>query len=87
MVQLGASEETAGAVLDHLARDARRRGVLAVTGLLDPTLLPAFSERLSLLHRGRSATWLLVHGRSERAVRALRTGDAFFTHLEGEWWL
>jgi len=87
VVQLGASEETAGAVLDHLVRDARRRGVLAVTGLLDPSLLPAFSDRLSLLHRGRSATWLLVQGRSEAAVRALRTGDAFFTHLEGEWWL
>lgn len=87
VVQLGASEETAGPVLDHLARDARRQGVLAVTGLLDPTLLPAFSERLSLLHRGRSATWLLVQGRSDRAVRALQTGDAFFTHLEGEWWL
>jgi hypothetical protein len=87
VVQLGATEETAGTVLDHLARDARRHGVLALTGLLDPTLLPAFSERLALLHRGRSATWLLVQGRSERAVRALRTGDAFFTHLEGEWWL
>lgn len=90
VVQVGASEESAGPVLDHLLRDARRHGVLAVSGLLDPPLVGALSERACLFHRGRSATWLLVHGRGaggDRAARALHTGDAFFTHLEGEWWL
>lgn len=90
VVQVGATEESAGPVLDHLLRDARRQGLLAVSGLLDPPLVPALSERACLFHRGRSATWLLVHGRGaagDRAARALHTGDAFFTHLEGEWWL
>lgn len=90
VLQVGATEQSAGTVLDHLLRDARRRGVVAVSGLLDPPLLPALSERACLFHRGRSATWLLVHGRGaagDGAARALHAGDAFFTRLEGEWWL
>ena len=87
VVQLGATEQTAGVVLDRLFHDAREAGAAAVSGLLDPPLLPALSERLCLYHRGRDTSWLLVKGRNDRAVRALHTGDAFFTHLEGEWWL
>ena len=87
VIQIGATEESAGEVLDHLLADARARGSIAVTGLLDPPLLPALSERLAPFHRGRSATWLLTYGRDPRVLRALEAGDAFFTHLEGEWWL
>ena len=87
VIQAGATEESAAGVLDHLLRDARDRGAVAVSGLLDPALLPALSERLAPFHRGRSATWLLTHSRDERILRALDSGDAFFTHLEGEWWL
>jgi hypothetical protein len=76
-----------GEVFDHLFRDARDRGSLALSGLLDPALLPSLSRRGCLFHRGRNAGWLLVHGRAERAVRALRQGDGYFTHLEGEFWV
>lgn len=87
VVQLGASEEQAGAVLDHLLADLRRRGALAVTGLLDPAHAPAFSERPCLFHRGRSAPSLLVQSGDPEILQALHTGDAFFTHLEGEFWV
>lgn len=87
VVQAAAAGPAAGEVLDHLFHDARRHGATAVTGLLDPSLLPALSERPCLFHRGRTATWLLLHAREERYLRPLLTGDAFFTRLEGEWWL
>ncbi|HUP43798.1 MAG TPA: GNAT family N-acetyltransferase [Thermoanaerobaculia bacterium] len=87
VVQVGATGDTAGQVLDHLLDDARAHGATAVSGLMDPTLLPALSDRLCAFHRGRSATWLLTHSRNDRILRALDAGDAFFTHLEGEWWL
>lgn len=87
VVQVGATERTAPDVLDHLFEDAWRSGAVALSGQLEPSLLPALSERLCLLHRGPSTSWLLAHSRNERILRALHFGEAFFTHLEGEWWL
>jgi hypothetical protein len=86
LVQLGATGTSARDVLDHLVAEARRHRAVAVTGQLDPPLLPLLDERPCIYHRGRSAPWLLAHGRDERAVGALRLGEAFFTPLEGEWW-
>jgi hypothetical protein len=85
-VQVGATEEAALDVVDHLLADARRRGAVAVAGRLEPALMPALSERLSLFHRGRGPSWLLAHSRDERILRAVHVGDAFLTRLEGEWW-
>ena len=85
-VQVGATEEAALDVVDHLLADARRHGAVAVGGRLEPALMPALSERLSLFHRGRGPSWLLAHSRDERILRAVHVGDAFLTRLEGEWW-
>ncbi len=87
VIQVGAAEENAAPVLDHLLSDARHRGALAATGLLDPAHVAAFSERPCLFHRGRSAPSLLVQARDPEILQALHTGDAFFTHLEGEFWV
>jgi hypothetical protein len=87
VLQVAASAEAAVDVLDHLFADAWERGARALCGQVDPALLPALAERMCILHRGAADRWLLVHGSSERALRALHLGDAFFTHLEGEWWL
>lgn len=86
VVQVGADETTAPRVLDHLVEDARRHGATAITGRLDPALLPAMSERRCLLHRRPGSAWLLVHSRHEAVLSACHRGDAFLTHLEGEWW-
>lgn len=87
VVQLAATEKTAHAVLDHLAAHARGAGAVAVTGQVDPALLPVLSERPCLFHRGKSTPWLVVHSREERIRNAFHRGEAFFTHLEGEWWV
>jgi hypothetical protein len=86
VLQVGVAEDAAADVFDHLFDDAWMHGACGITGQLDPGLLPALSERPCLFHRGAGDRWLLVHSRDERAQRALHLGDAFFTHLEGEWW-
>lgn len=86
VIQIGATTEAAPEVLDHLFRDLRQRGAIAVSGRLDPALMPALSERLCLFHHGASAAWLLARSRDEEVMRAVHLGDAFLTRLEGEWW-
>lgn len=87
VVQIGATQATAQEVLDHLFFDAWSCGAVAVSGQLEPSLTPAFSERFCVFHRGRGGSWVLVHSRDERILRALQRDDAFFTRLEGEWWI
>lgn len=87
VVQLAAAPKAAHAVLDHLAADARRRGAAAVVGQVDPALLPVLSERPCIFHRGPTTPWLVVHSRRPEVLQAFHRGDAFFTHLEGEWWV
>jgi hypothetical protein len=87
VVQVGASEPSAAAVLDHLFADAFGQGAIAVSGQVEPSLMPAFSERFCLFHRGRDGSWVLVQSRDERILRALQLADALFTRLEGEWWI
>jgi len=85
LVQLAASEDAAGAVLDHLFHDARRHGASAVTGRMDPAHAQALSDhhcRFKLLCRG-----VLVHSRNVELVHAVQKGDAFLSCLEGEWWM
>lgn len=86
VVQVGADGAAAPRVLDHLFRDARLQGATTVTGRLDPALLPALSERHCLFHRGAGSSWLLVHSAHEDVLSACHRGNAFLTHLEGEWW-
>jgi hypothetical protein len=87
VVQIAAAPGEGAEVLDHLFDDARSRGAIAVSGQLEPSLLPAFSERFCSFHRGRDGSWVLLHSRSDRILRALQLGDAYFTRLEGEWWI
>jgi hypothetical protein len=88
VVQIGAKSQSAAIqVLKHLFEDARAERAVAVSGQLDPFLMPALSEEPCLLQRGRQGTWLLVHSRDDRILRSLQMGDAFFSRLEGEWWI
>jgi hypothetical protein len=88
VIQIGArSQSAAGPVLKHLFEDARSERAVAVSGQLEPFLMPALSEEPCLLQRGRQGTWLLVHSQDDRILRSLQLGDAFFSRLEGEWWI
>jgi len=87
VLQLGAAERWARAVLRELFVEAAGLGAIAVSGQLEPGLLAALSEERCLFHRGRGGSWVLAHGRRPEVLQALHRGDAFFSRLEGEWWI
>jgi hypothetical protein len=63
--------------------DARRQGVAALSGRLQPDFMDEFRKKRCLLHhRGH---WTLVHSGNTDALEAIYRGDAFLTRLEGEW--
>jgi hypothetical protein len=88
LVQIGArSQADTGHVLRHLFDDAWSQQAVAVSGQLEPFLMPALSEEPCLMHRGRKGTWFLLHSHDDRILHSFDVGDAFFTRLEGEWWI
>ena len=86
VVQIGAREDGAGLVLDHLFHHARQRGVIALSGQVDPSLFSAFAGKDCLFHHD-GGSWVLVHSRHPELLQAIHRGDAFLTRLEGEWWI
>ncbi|PYN56451.1 MAG: hypothetical protein DMD94_07455 [Candidatus Rokuibacteriota bacterium] len=86
VVQIVAHPKSIDAVLDHLFSDAHRRGLTAVSGLLDSRLFPALGAKHCLFTRG-DGSWLMAHSRDPEILRAIHRGDAFLTRLEAEWWI
>lgn len=85
VVQIVARDTSINAVLDHLFYDAWRRGVIALSGRLESRFIRELSRKYCLF--GCNATWMLVHSRNAELLQAIHRGDAFFTRLEGEWWI
>lgn len=86
VVQLGADENCAEQVLDHLFLHAKRRGMVAVSGQVDPALFHLYSRRDCVFHHD-GGSWILVHSRLPELRHAFDRGEAFLTRLEGEWWV
>lgn len=86
VVRLAARPKAAGQVLDHLFSHAYRRGSVAVSGQLDPRLLPELGARHCLFDRG-DGSWFLAHSRRRELLDAIHRGDALLTRLEVEWWI
>ena len=74
-----------GLVLDHLFHDAWRHGAIAVSGRLEPAMMPDLVARKCEFRR--EGPWMLVHARDPEVMRAIERGDAFLSRLEGEWWM
>jgi hypothetical protein len=86
VVQLGAKEHCAEEVLEHLFHHAAARGVVALSGQVDPALFHAYSRKNCMFHHdGRS--WMLIHSRHPQLRQAIDRGQAYVTRLEGEWWI
>lgn len=83
VLQLGSREEQIGAVLDHLFAQAWRDGITALVGRIDPQFMGAFGARGCFFHH--RGGWMLVHAKDPELIDVIRRGDAFLTHLEGEW--
>lgn len=85
VIQCLARKDETSRVLDHLFSHARRNGSIALRGRLDPRMMQDFSDRRCTFDR--NGAWVLIHSREKAIVDAFRTGDAFFTGLEGEFGL
>jgi hypothetical protein len=73
------------AVLDHLFQHAWRRGSAAIEGRMEPRLARMLGQRHCLFHSTNA--FALIHSRDAELLAALARGDAFFSRLEGEWWM
>lgn len=85
VVQLHAHEDAERAVLDHLFNHAWRRGAAAIEGRMEPRLARMLGQRHCLFHT--TSAYTLLHARDAGLLGSFARGDAFFSRLEGEWWL
>jgi hypothetical protein len=72
-------------VLEHLFYDAWRAGAVDVSGRMEPECFDALRAKHCLFH-GRGSP-VLIHSHHRELVDAVRSGDAFLTRLDGEWWM
>lgn len=86
VVQVGAKDDRIDDVLDHLFHSARSRGLVAVTGQVDPALFHALAKKHCLFHHDGDS-WMLIHSRDPELSQAIHQGDAFLSRLDGEWWI
>jgi hypothetical protein len=85
VVQAAARKGAVGEILDHLFGHARRNGVVALSGRIDPRFMRELSDKHCFF---RSVGGMfLVHSRNDELLHAIQRGDAFLSHLEGEWTL
>lgn len=85
VLQLHARADAGHAVLDHLFQHAWRRGATVIEGRMEPRLARVLGQRHCLFQS--TSAFALVQSRDAEVLAALARGDAFFSRLEGEWWM
>ena len=85
VLQLHAQDDAGHAVLDHLFQHAWRRGATVLEGRMEPRLAHVLGQRHCLFQSTNA--FALIHSRDAEVLGALARGDAFFSRLEGEWWM
>jgi hypothetical protein len=85
VLQLGARRGCLNMLLEQLAHHARLRGARALEGRMEPSLTAALRGKHVLMQN--RAIWTLLHARDQSLLVPFLRGDAFFSRLEGEWWM
>jgi hypothetical protein len=85
VVQMAARAGEGGVVLDQLFSHARQLGLVALAGRLEPTFTEELHARRCAFTR--EGPRVLAHARRPEILNAIERGDAFFSRLDGEWWL
>ena len=86
VMHLGARPERLPATFGRLLRHAWERGASALEGRLEPQLAGALGSGSHCLVQN-SGVCVLLHARDPRILVSFLRGDAFFTRLDGEWWM
>jgi hypothetical protein len=84
VLQVVATPREVGRVVDDLLRHAKANGAALLRGRLEAPLLEALGSRRCVFRFNGAA---LVHARDPEVVRAIATGEALLTRMEGEWWM
>lgn len=85
VVQLCADRGRFREVIDHLFYHAWERGAVALRGRIDPEYAQELSDAYCLFRR--DGPWALIHSNQPDVLDAFYNNDAFFSRLEGEWWI
>ncbi|HZH80174.1 MAG TPA: hypothetical protein VFD68_02650 [Gemmatimonadales bacterium] len=85
VVQLGATKERYGALLDHVFHAAWRDGSVAVTGRVQPMFLETLAEKGCVF--SRAGPPVMIHSRHADLLQDILGGRAFMSRLDGEWWM
>jgi hypothetical protein len=84
VLQIGSFSYSIDLVLKHLFHDAINCGSLAVMGRTEPGNTMELTQNYCL-HVQRS-NYLAIHSFDVDLLRAVHSGDAFLSRMEGEWW-
>jgi hypothetical protein len=85
VIQLAARPDRVRPVLEHLFHHATERGTAALEGRMDPRFAAELGKMQCFFRNCGELT--LLHSRNPSLLAPLSLGNAFFTRLEGEWWL
>ena len=85
VLQLVARKDATRDILEHLFRHAADHGATALEGRIEPRFTSDMGEMQCFFQS--SAELTLLHTRDPAMMASIMHGDAFFTRLEGEWWL
>jgi hypothetical protein len=85
VVQIGGDARFTKDVLDHLFHDAWNDGMIAVHGVANNRQMADLSDKNCIFTcRGG---WTIAHSHNPQILELLNRGDAFLSHLDGEWCL
>ena len=85
VLQMGARDGMQRAVLQHLFRSAWRGGATVIEGRMEPAFAAALGQLNCFFLSPNMYT--LFHARNPELTAALARGEAFFSRLDGEWWM
>lgn len=85
VIQVAARPDRVRPVLEHLFHDATERGSVALEGRMDTRFAAELGHMQCFFRNCGELT--LLHSRDPALLAPLLSGNAFFTRLEGEWWL
>ena len=84
VLQLLATSDDLGIVLQAAIQDATARGLALLRGAVDPRDLQSYRENECLVYTGR---WMLVQSRRPELLEPFRLGTALVTCFDGERWI
>ena len=85
VIQVAARPDRVRPVLEHLFHHATERGTVALEGRMDARFAGELGQMQCFFRNCGELT--LLHSKDPALLAPILAGNAFFTRLEGEWWL